>query len=116
MKRVAASDINASPPRLPALELDPVGDSGSGIPQSRLKEEEESAGLGRRNAGCVGLKVGVASRPKEGLRGERWWKDAGDWSASAMEEEDEEVEEESKNLKKRKNINPLPRYRHSRKI
>lgn len=54
MKYDAASDINASPPRLPPLELDPVGDSGSRIPQWRLKEEEEeeeSAGLGRRNAG-----------------------------------------------------------------
>lgn len=54
-KHVAASDIKASPPRLPPLELDPVGDSGSGIPQWRLKEEEdeevESAGLGRRKAG-----------------------------------------------------------------
>lgn len=54
-KQVAASDIKASPPRLPPLELDPVGDSGSGIPQWRLNEEEheevESAGLGRRKAG-----------------------------------------------------------------
>lgn len=54
-KHVAASDIKASPPWLPPLELDPVGDSGSGIPQWRLKEEEheevESAGLGRRKAG-----------------------------------------------------------------
>lgn len=103
MKHVAASDNKASPPRLPPLELDPVGDSGSGIPQWRLKEEEEdSAGLGRRNAVWAGLRVGVASRPKEGLKGEGCRKEAGDWSASAMEEDDEEVEEESKNLKKRR--------------
>lgn len=42
----------------------------------------------------------MASRPKEGLRGEEWRKEDGDWSASAMEEEEEE--EESKSLKKRK--------------
>lgn len=100
-KRTAASDITAPPPRLPPLELDPVGESDSRIPQWRLVEEEdevEAAGLGRR------LKVGVASRVKEGLSGEEWRKEAGDWASSAVEEE-EEVE--SKSLTRKKNVKEM---------
>lgn len=62
----------------------------------------ESAGLCRRKAGCGGLRVGMASRPSEGLRGDEWRKEVGEWSASAMEEEEEE---ESKSLKKGEMLN-----------
>lgn len=65
----------------------------------------EAAGLGRRKAGCEGLRVGVASRVKEGLRGEEWRKEAGDWASSAVEEEEEEVE--SKSLTRKKNVKEL---------
>lgn len=108
-KRAVASDITAPPPRLPPLELDPVGESGSWIPQWRPVEEEEeeeveAAGLGRRKAGCEGLRVGVTSRVKEGLRGEEWRKEAGDWASSAVEEE-EEVQ--SKSLMRKINVKEL---------
>lgn len=106
-KRATASDITAPPPRLPPLELDPVGESGSLILQWRPVEEEEeeveAAGLGRRKAGCEGLKVGVASKVKEGLSGEEWRKEAGDWASSAVEEE----EVESKSLTRKKNVKEL---------
>lgn len=53
---------------------------------------------------CEGLRAGVPSRWKEGLRGEEWRKEAGDGASSA---EQEEEEEESRRLrrKKRERIN-----------
>ncbi len=80
-KCTEASDTTAPPPTLPPLELDPVGESGPGAPQRRLQEEgeeEEEAGLERRKAGCEGLRAGVLSTGKEGLRGEAWRKESGD--------------------------------------
>lgn len=53
-------------------------------------EGDEEVGLGRKTSGCAGLRVGVASRGKAGLRGEEWRKEAGDWASSVDEEEDEE--------------------------
>ena len=108
-KRTEASDTTAPPPTLPPLELEPVGDSGSGTPQRRLyeeeeEEEEEEDGLGRRKAGCEGLRAGVVSRGKEGLRGEEWRKEAGDRAPSAGEEEEEEEEEESNSLRRKKSV------------
>lgn len=54
---IEASDTSV----LPLLELDPVGESGSGPPPWKLEEEE--AGLGRRKAGHM-------SSGKDGLREE----------------------------------------------
>lgn len=69
--------------------------------------EVEAAGLGRRKAGCEGLRVGVASRVNEGLRGEEWRKEAGDWASSAVEEDEEEEEVQSKSLTRKKNVKEL---------
>lgn len=70
----------ALPPVLPPLELHRVGESGSAAPHRRLygDEGDEEAGLERKTSGCDGLRAGMDSRGKAGLRGEEWRKEAGD--------------------------------------
>lgn len=78
---------------LPPLELDPVGESGCGTLEWRLKEEEEDeeVGLGRKNGWWEGLKSGEISTGKVGLNGEDGMNEAtsGTWSSSGAEEEEE---------------------------